>query len=213
MVNEQFLSQQLSDGLADMRVTVTAEQLKQLMSYLQLLVKWNKAFNLTAVREPSEMVERHLLDSLSILPYVRGPHCIDVGSGAGLPGIPLAIMRPDLKITLLDSNGKKSRFQFQAVTALKLTQVNVVNERVEKYQPDRKFDQVMSRAFSSIQDMMQWTRHLGTDQGEWLAMKGIYPHDELQALPDDFRCSRVYPLDVPGSDGERHLVVLERSAD
>jgi len=210
ILNDKQLEQQLRRGIEAMSLEVSDQQQALLMDYLRLLEKWNKAFNLTAVRDPAQMVDRHLLDSLSILPYIKGPNCIDVGSGGGLPGIPVAIVRPDLNITLMDSNGKKSRFQFQAVTALKLTNVTVVNKRVEQYQPEQLFDQVMSRAFSSLQDMMHWTLHLGTENAEWLAMKGVYPEDELQHLPEGVTCKTVHRLDVAGADGERHLALLQR---
>lgn len=210
-MNELQLAQQLRQGIAAMGLEISDDKQSQLMDYLRLLEKWNKAFNLTAVRDPAQMVDRHLLDSLSILPFIKGSNCIDVGSGGGLPGIPVAIVRPDLQITLMDSNGKKSRFQFQAVTALKLDNVTVVNKRVEQYQPDQRFDQVMSRAFSSLEDMMNWTLALGTEDAEWLAMKGVYPEEELQHLPAGVVCHKVHRLEVPGSDGERHLAVLSRS--
>lgn len=204
------LEQQLARGIAAMGLQISDEKQALLMDYLRLLEKWNKAFNLTAVRDPAEMVSRHLLDSLSILPYVTGPRCIDVGSGGGLPGIPLAIVRPDLDITLLDSNGKKSRFQFQAVTALKLNNVQVENKRVEQYQPEQRFDQIISRAFSSMEDMVNWTLHFADTDTRWLAMKGVYPGDELAALPDNIQCQTVHVLNVPGTEGERHLVELQR---
>ncbi|MBB1488340.1 16S rRNA (guanine(527)-N(7))-methyltransferase RsmG [Oceanospirillum sediminis] len=205
------LEQQLAQGITVMGLDISEQQQAALMDYLRLLEKWNKAFNLTAVRDPAEMVSRHLLDSLSILPYVQGPRCIDVGSGGGLPGIPLAIVRPDLEITLLDSNGKKSRFQFQAVTALKLNNVQVENKRVEQYQPEQRFDQIISRAFSSMEDMVNWTLHFADQDTQWLAMKGVYPEDELAVLPDDILCQAVHVLSVPGTDGERHLVELKRA--
>ena len=206
-----MLERQLAQGIEQMGLSVTVAQQALLMDYLRLMEKWNKAINLTAVRDPAEMVTKHLLDSLSILPYVQAERCIDVGSGGGLPGIPLAIVRPDLAVTLLDSNGKKSRFQFQAATALKLSNITVVNKRVEQFQPEQLFDQIISRAFSSIEDMVHWTEHLGAEKAQWLAMKGVYPEAELAALPASLTCSAVHHLAVPGSDGERHLVVLERA--
>ncbi|OPX55685.1 16S rRNA (guanine527-N7)-methyltransferase [Oceanospirillum multiglobuliferum] len=206
-----MLERQLAQGIEQMGLSVTVAQQALLMDYLRLMEKWNKAINLTAVRDPAEMVTKHLLDSLSILPYVQAERCIDVGSGGGLPGIPLAIVRPDLAVTLLDSNGKKSRFQFQAATALKLNNITVVNKRVEQFLPEQLFDQIISRAFSSIEDMVHWTEHLGTKDAQWLAMKGVYPEAELTALPASLTCSAVHHLAVPGSDGERHLVVLERA--
>jgi 16S rRNA (guanine527-N7)-methyltransferase len=206
-----MLEQQLAQGISQMGLDISDEKQAQLMDYLRLLEKWNKAFNLTAVRDPAEMVSRHLLDSLSILPYVKGPRCIDVGSGGGLPGIPLAIVHPEFDITLLDSNGKKSRFQFQAVTTLKLKNVQVENKRVEQFQPEQGFDQIISRAFSSMEDMVNWTKHFADEKTQWLAMKGVYPTDELAALPDNIICQNVHSLQVPGSDGERHLVELKRA--
>lgn len=206
-----MLERQLAQGIEQMGLTISAAQQALLMDYLHLMEKWNKAINITAVRDPAEMVSKHLLDSLSILPYVQGQRCIDVGSGGGLPGIPLAIVRPDLAVTLLDSNGKKSRFQFQAATALKLSNVTVVNKRVEQFQPEALFDQIISRAFSSIEDMVHWTEHLGGEAAQWLAMKGVYPESELAALPASLICSAVHRLEVPGAEGERHLVVLERA--
>ncbi|WP_417225812.1 16S rRNA (guanine(527)-N(7))-methyltransferase RsmG [Amphritea sp.] len=187
------------------------EQYEQLLKYHALLVKWNKTFNLTAVRSPEEMISRHLIDSLSVLPYIDVERLIDVGSGPGLPGIPLAICRPDLPITLLDSNIKKSRFQFQAKAELGLDNVDVIHERVEKYTPDVLFDGVISRAFASLQDMLHWTSHLCASEGVFLAMKGMYPVEEIELLPESINLRQSVRLNVPGTEGERHLLMLGRT--
>ncbi|MBU2967677.1 16S rRNA (guanine(527)-N(7))-methyltransferase RsmG [Amphritea sp. 2_MG-2023] len=187
------------------------EQYIQLLKYHALLVKWNKTFNLTAVRSPEEMISRHLIDSLSVLPYIDVERLIDVGSGPGLPGIPLAICRPDLPITLLDSNIKKSRFQFQAKAELGLDNVDVIHERVEKYTPDVLFDGVISRAFASLQDMLHWTTHLCANDGIFLAMKGMYPVEEIELLPESINLRQSVRLNVPGTEGERHLLMLGRT--
>ncbi|MGB0466006.1 MAG: 16S rRNA (guanine(527)-N(7))-methyltransferase RsmG [Pontibacterium sp.] len=207
---EEQLKQTLTKGIQQMSLSVSDAQVDKLMDYLNLLIKWNKAYNLTAVRDPAEMVSRHLLDSLSILPYIRNAPIIDVGSGPGLPGIPLAICRPDLAVTTLDSNGKKTRFQLQAKLELGLDNLTVVHERVEKYQV-APFTQVVSRAFASLLDMIQWTDHLCHQQGVFLAMKGLYPEEELASLPADFHLKTCHPLNVPGTEGERHLLILGRS--
>lgn len=192
-------------------IQLSDEQYDQLLKYHALLVKWNKAFNLTAVRSPEEMISRHLVDSLSVLPYIEVERLIDVGSGPGLPGIPLAICRPDLPITLLDSNIKKSRFQFQAKAELKLDNVEVIHQRVEQYTPDQLFDGVISRAFASLQDMLHWTGHLCSDDGIFLAMKGMYPVEEVELLPESINLRQSVRLNVPGTEGERHLLMLGRT--
>ena len=193
----------------NLALVLSDEQIDSLITYLQLLVKWNKAYNLTAVREPADMVSRHLVDSLSILPYVKGPRIIDVGSGPGLPGIPLAICRPDLAITTLDSNGKKTRFQNQVKVEMGLTNLTVINGRAEQCSAE-PFNEVISRAFASISDMIHWTAQLCRPDGVFLAMKGIYPDDELAQLPDIYEVKNSFNLDVPGTEGARHLLVLGR---
>lgn len=194
-----------------MKLELSDQQLDKLMQYHALLVKWNKAFNLTAVRSPLDMVTRHLTDSLSVLPHINVERLIDVGSGPGLPGIPLAICRPDLPITLLDSNIKKSRFQFQAKAELGLDNVEVIHERVEKFIPEQRFDGVISRAFASLQDMLHWTEHLCSEQGVFLAMKGMYPAEEIEQLPEQIELRQSIRLDVPDTEGERHLLILGRT--
>ena len=205
---------ELARGAAALGVELSALQQHQLLAYLALLIKWNQAYNLTAVRNPDEMVSRHLLDSLSIVPFVRGAgdDWLDVGSGGGMPGIPLAILFPERRFTTLDSNGKKTRFQTQVKLELKLANLEVVHSRVENFQPARPFAGIVSRAFSSLADFAHWTRHLGDGETRWLAMKGLYPHDELAALPDDFRVEAEHLLQVPGCQGQRHLLILRRNA-
>lgn len=205
-------ARQLSRGAEQMGIALSEHQAEQLLAYMALLNKWNKAYNLTAVRDPNEMVSRHLLDSLSVLPHVEQGRWLDVGSGGGMPGVILAIMLPDSDFTLLDSNGKKTRFLTQVRLELGLDNMQVVNSRVEAFSPDRPFDGIVSRAFSSLADFTELTRHLSTPQTRWLAMKGLYPQDELLALADDFRVQRSIELSVPGSDASRHLLVLQRTA-
>ncbi len=190
-----------------MQLELSMFQQQQLLDYLALLSKWNKAFNLTAVRDPDVMVSRQLLDSLSILPWIRGQHVLDVGTGAGLPGIPLAIARPDLGFTLLDSNGKKTRFVQQAVLQLGLANVGVENTRIEALQSGYCYEQITSRAFASLPDFLRLTRPLLCKEGEFLAMKAIAELDDINSLGDDLQ-ARVEPLMVPGSDAQRRLVVI-----
>ena len=206
-------AEELVRGARQLGIPLDDRQQQLLLAYLALLIKWNKAYNLTAVRDPDEMVSRHLLDSLSVVPFVaeRGDSWLDVGSGGGMPGIPLAIMFPERRFTLLDSNGKKTRFLVQVKLELKLDNLEVVHSRVEAYRPERPFDGISSRAFSSLQDFSDWTRHLGNADTQWLAMKGVHPDDELQALPADFRLSATHVLRVPGCQGQRHLLILRRS--
>lgn len=203
---------ELKHGAELLKITLTAQQQEQLLHYLALLIKWNKAYNLTAVRNPDEMVSRHLLDSLSVIEYVEqyGDHWLDVGSGGGMPGVPLAIMFPQRKFTLLDSNGKKTRFLTQVKLELKLDNLEVIHSRVEAYTPEQSFSGIISRAFSSLADFTNWTRHLGDLKSHWLAMKGVHPDDELQALPEDFRLESCQVLKVPGCQGQRHLLILQR---
>ncbi len=199
-------AEQLAQGLQTMGLEADAQQQQQMLDYLALLRKWNRAFNLTAIRDPDVMVSRQLLDSLSIHRLLQGNRVLDVGSGAGLPGIPLAIMNPDRAFTLLDTNSKKTRFLNQSRLELGLENVQVEQVRVEAYQPEQLFDTITSRAFASLPDMLRLTRHLLAPAGCWLAMKGAVPEDELSTL-DGFRYE-IQQLAVPGEAGERHGVVL-----
>jgi len=207
-------AEELKQGAALLGVDLNETQQEQLLGYLRLLNKWNKAYNLTAVRDPAEMVSRHLLDSLSVAPHVEqgGSRWLDVGSGGGMPGIPLAILFPERSFTLLDSNGKKTRFLTQVKLELKLANLEVVHSRVEEFRPEQPFTGITSRAFSSLRDFAHWTRHLGDLDTCWLAMKGIQPDDELQALPEDFQLERCLVLKVPGCQGQRHLLILRRTS-
>lgn len=202
------MSQQqiLADGLSALGIALPEPVQQKLLDYLALLVKWNKVHNLTAVRDPDEMVTLHLLDSLSVLPHVACSSLLDVGSGAGLPGIPLAIVRPDLQVTVLDSSHKKTTFQRQAKAELGLCNLDVVCARVEDYKPAGRFDCIISRAFSDIAEFMKLTSHLLADGGHWLAMKGVYPYDELAQIKE--ATFEVMPLEVPGLQAQRHLVFI-----
>ncbi|MFP8966916.1 16S rRNA (guanine(527)-N(7))-methyltransferase RsmG [Pokkaliibacter sp. CJK22405] len=211
MQNQAQLEQQLRQGLAKLGLSVEEGAIAKLMAYLGLLVKWNQTYNLTAVRDPQEMVWRHLLDSVSVHPHLIGDNLIDVGTGAGLPGIPLAILNPQRKFTLLDSNGKRTRFLTQVKLNLGLENVVVVNTRVESWQPQPPFDAILSRAFASVQDMVNVTRHLLAPNGCFLAMKGQYPGEEIAALPAEIQVKDSFPLEIPGGEGERHLVVLQQN--
>lgn len=203
-------ARELTDGAAQLGIDLTAGQRDRLLGYLRLLHKWNKAYNLTAVRDPDEMVSRHLLDSLSVLPYVQGDRWLDVGSGGGMPGIILAIMLPQVSFTLLDSNGKKTRFLTQVKLELGLANLSVVQNRVEAFQTEQAFHGIVSRAFSSLADFTNLTRHLSNADTLWLAMKGQYPEEEMAALPVDFEVSDSAQLTVPGCQGSRHLLILRR---
>jgi 16S rRNA (guanine527-N7)-methyltransferase len=211
---EKDLREILVQGANEMKVALTELQISNLLNYIREFDKWNKAYNLSAIRDIRQMVARHLLDSLSVVPYfLKTAHSteniIDVGTGGGLPGIPLAIMFPEKKFTLLDSAGKKARFLFHVKTLLKLDNVNVENRRVEEFQPAQKFNAVISRAFASLQDMTEGCEHLLEDSGVFLAMKGIYPQDELAPIANKIALLECIKLEVAETDGERHLLVLQ----
>lgn len=198
----------LFDGAAKMGIALTEEQQDALLHYLALLFKWNKVYALVSRREGDDWVARHLLDSLAVLPYINGSRVIDVGSGAGLPGIPLALMCPDKQFTLLDSNSKKARFMTQAVIELGLKNVTVVDQRAEEFRPEPGYDCVISRAFATIADMLKVTGHLAISTAQFLAMKGVYPGDELEQLLPGFHVEAVHVLAVPYQQGDRHLAVM-----
>ena len=211
MTDFDNLKQPLSAGIQSLGLGIDAETQACLLHYLALMAKWNRVFNLTAVRSPREMLSHHLLDSLAVMPHVHGVRVLDVGSGPGLPGIPLAITCPERRFTLLDSNGKKTRFMRQATIELGVTNVEVVHDRVESYHPSEGFDTVISRAFASITDFVTLAGPHCRPQGRLLAMKGRYPVDELEALPAGFRVAAVHRLAVPELGAERHLVEIIRN--
>lgn len=203
------LSEKLSNGLAAMGLVLSPAVQQKMLDYLSLLAKWNKVHNLTAVRELEDMVTLHLLDSLAVLPHLSASHVLDVGSGGGLPGIPLALALPELQMTVLDSSHKKATFLRQAKAELGLDNLQVVCERVEVYQPKQKFDAIISRAFSDVSEFVRLTQHLLAQDGMWLAMKGVHPYDELAQTTDV--TAQVLTLTIPELDAQRHLVVLNRS--
>ena len=180
----------------------------RLIAFIHMLEKWNRQYNLTAVRDPEQMIPRHLLDSLSVLPFLHGARAIDIGTGAGLPGIPLALARPDLSFTLLDSNAKKISFVRQALHELDIRNVVVTQARAEKFQPPEKFDTLVTRAFAALAQIVAVGGHLLAPGGRLLAMKGVAPTEEVAALNGNYRVD-IKALSVPGLDAERHLVILE----
>ena len=192
-----------------MRLDLDEAVREALLIYLQLLARWNATYNLSAIRDPGEMLVRHIFDSLSVCPLLHGRRLADIGTGPGLPGIPLALACPDLEVTLVESNGKKTRFLREAVRTLSLdARCAVVQTRVEQYRPDQSFDTVTSRAFASLVDFVTASRHLLAPDGRWLAMKGRRPDDEIAELPADIRVESVVPLTVPDLAGERHAVIM-----
>ena len=212
---DAVLSAGLSAGIKELDLDCPLDVQAQLLDYVRLLHKWNGVYNLTAVRDPAEMVTRHLLDSLTVFPFLQGQRILDVGTGAGLPGIPLALLsaqsHPKRQFVLLDSNSKKTRFMQQAVAELGLRNVQVVHARTESFQPEHKFDVVVSRAFASVADMLAGAgRHCAPD-GVILAMKGADPAAELLDLDPGFVVEQVHRLVVPGLDEDRHLVSLRRA--
>jgi 16S rRNA (guanine527-N7)-methyltransferase len=207
MNNSQFLAAALQRN----DHTITPELQQQLLHYLDLMQRWNKIANLTAITEFEEMVWLHLLDSLSINSYLHGTHILDAGTGAGLPGIPLALLQPQKQFVLLDSNNKKTRFLTQVILELKLANVEAVHSRCEDFQPTRLFDSIVSRAFSSIAVMLEKTQHLLAANGQFLAMKGAYPDEELKNLPAGFDVIAVHKLTIKGLPAERHLVCIKKN--
>lgn len=191
-------------------IALPDRQKQQLLGYVGMLDKWNKAYNLTSVRDPQQMLVRHILDSIVVNPHLQGSRFIDVGTGPGLPGIPLAIVRPDSHFTLLDSLGKRVRFLRQVQHELGLTNVEPVQSRVEAFPAEPPFDGVISRAFASLQDMLTWCHHLpAKGLGRFYALKGVRPDEELAQLPEGIELESVVRLQVPELEGERHLVVLK----
>ncbi|QLK24015.1 16S rRNA (guanine(527)-N(7))-methyltransferase RsmG [Raoultella ornithinolytica] len=199
----------LSRLLAEAGISLTDHQKNQLVAYVGMLDKWNKAYNLTSVRDPNEMLIRHILDSIVVAPYLQGTRFIDVGTGPGLPGIPLAIVLPQAHFTLLDSLGKRVRFLRQVQHELKLENIAPVQSRVEDFPAEPPFDGVISRAFASLNDMVSWCHHLPSETGCFYALKGGAQEDEMANLPEGYTVSEIIRLHVPELEGERHLVVIK----
>ena len=211
LATSSMLRQRLDDGLASLGIDLDVPQRAQLLQYIALLEKWNKVYNLTAVREPERMIDLHILDSLSVLPHLGAcSNIVDVGTGGGLPGIPLAVANPNLHVTMLDAVAKKTAFVRQAIGELGLKNADVETARVEVYVSTSKFDRVISRAFADLKDFVDGAGHLCADAGSMLAMKGVYPHDEIGRLPAGFVAKQVIALNVPGVEGRRHLVVIKK---
>lgn len=202
----------LSVLLKSAGISLSDQQKQQLVGYVEMLHKWNKAYNLTSVRDPEQMLVRHILDSIVVEPHLSGDRFIDVGTGPGLPGIPLAIVRPQSHFTLLDSLGKRVRFLKQVQHELKLENISPIQSRVEDFPAEPPFDGVISRAFASLTDMVTWCHHLPGQQGRFYALKGVLPEDEIAALPAGLTVENVLPLSVPQLEGERHLVIIAPSA-
>ena len=200
----------LQDCLANTTLEVSNEQQVLLIKFVLMMDKWNKAYNLTSVRNPRQMVIKHIVDSIVIAPYLDQQNYIDVGTGPGLPGIPLAIMLPQKHFVLLDSLGKRVRFMKQAGFELGLQNIEPVQSRVEQYHSDLRLNGVLSRAFASLKDMLHWCQHLVDSDGVFLALKGQYPAEELAQLPENFHLQESIELKVPGLEGERHLIKIKK---
>lgn len=194
------------EGLESLGCTPDEQQLKLLKKYVDMLERWNKTYNLTSVRDPKGMIPVHIFDSLVVADFIQGENCLDVGSGAGLPTIPLAIMQPDREFTSLDTNGKKTRFVQQAIIELGLKNTNVSQARIEKWSAPKPFDAIISRAFSSVFDFVTASSPHLSEQGILYAMKGQYPEAEMQYLPKQYTLNKSHELNVPFVDGERHLL-------
>ncbi|HEY6863099.1 MAG TPA: 16S rRNA (guanine(527)-N(7))-methyltransferase RsmG [Burkholderiales bacterium] len=203
---------QLDRGLGELGLELDRNARKRLLAFAELLEKWNRVYNLTAIRGADQIVSGHLLDCLAIVPHIPSTgRALDVGSGAGFPGIPLALARPRMQVTLLDSNQKKAAFLRQAVGELQLDNATVIEDRVEAWQPQEKFDVVVSRALTDTGEFVRWSRHLLAPGGVFAAMKGVVPRDEFEGLPQGYRVRDTVRLTVPGLEAQRHLILVERA--
>jgi len=202
----------LTSLLQAAKISLSDQQKQQLVAYVGLLDKWNKAYNRTSVRDPQQMLVRHILDSIVVAPHLQGSRFIDVGTGPGLPGIPLAIVMPEAHFTLLDSLGKRVRFLRQVQHELGLTNIEPVQSRVEAFPSEPPFDGVISRAFASLEDMVSWCHHLPAENGRFYALKGVRPDEEIASLPAGYALDKVISLHVPQLEGERHLVIVARNS-
>ncbi|MCF2947209.1 16S rRNA (guanine(527)-N(7))-methyltransferase RsmG [Paraglaciecola aquimarina] len=207
---ESSLLAVLQDSLQECDLVVTQQQKEKLVKYVLMMNKWNKAYNLTSVRDPQQMIIKHIVDSIVVAPYLDKTQYIDVGTGPGLPGIPLAIMCPEKHFILLDSLGKRVRFMKQVAFELKIQNIQPVQSRVEDFKPEVELDGVLSRAFASLKDMLHWCQHLVDSQGTFLALKGQLPVDEIEQLPSGFNVQETIKLDVPKLEGERHIVKIKK---
>lgn len=205
------LAEQLRAGLRSLGLVLTQEAQDKLLAYVALMVKWNRTYNLTSVREPQDMLAVHVLDSLSVLAHLPTGSLVDVGSGGGLPGIPLAICEPSRAVALVESNQKKSAFQRQVQIELGLANLQVVRRRAEEYVPQKGFDVVISRAFASIADFISVAEHLCVPTGVMAAMKGVFPEEEIAHIPPRFHVEQSTALEVPGVEGARHLILIRRT--
>lgn len=211
--DREALQRLLEEGIKELGLQVSVSQRSQLMDYLALMFKWNAVYNLTSLRDPLQMVTHHLLDSLAAVPAFEGSsNILDVGSGGGLPGIVLAITRPDMKVSMIDTVHKKTAFLTQVKAELGLSNTAVYTMRVEQLQVSEKFDVITSRAFADLSDFVNWSEHLLADGGRYIALKGVAPEDERQRLPEQWKVARVQALQVPKLGAERHLVFIERQA-
>lgn len=201
----------LQRAAAENKLVLTDAIQSQLTQYLELMLTWNRVFNLTSITDPKEMVYLHLIDSLLVAPHLHGNKMLDIGTGAGLPGIPLAILHPEQHWTLLDKNNKKTRFLTQAVATLGLKNVTVAHTRGEDFQPPHRFDSILSRAFGTLHLFTETTAHLLADDGLLIAMKGKYPQDELNEVPDPFKVVDIIPVTMQGMTIERHIIRLKRA--
>jgi 16S rRNA (guanine527-N7)-methyltransferase len=206
------LAQVLSDGINEMKLDITPAQQEKLLDYLALMNKWNSVYNLTSLRDPMQMVTHHLLDSLAAVPAFAGArNVLDVGAGGGLPGIVLAISRPDMKVSMIDTVHKKTAFLKQVKAELELTNVSVHTMKVQELEVSDKFDVITSRAFADLSDFVEWSGHLLAEGGKFIALKGVAPSEERERLPAQWKVTDLQPLQVPRLGAERHLVFIERS--
>jgi len=205
------LSQVLTNGLNDLKLAVSEKQHEQLLDYLALLNKWNKVYNLTSVRDPMQMMTLHLLDSLAAVPAFAGAqNVLDVGAGGGLPGIVLAIARPDMQVSMIDTVHKKTAFLTQVKAELGLSNATIYTKKVQELEAKQPFDVITSRAFADLSDFVNWSGHLLAEGGQFIALKGTAPADERERLPAPWKVSDLQPLQVPGLDAERHLVFIRK---
>lgn len=211
MITFTELHTELLNQLNQNHLSINEIMSKKLIEYVMLLHKWNQIHNLTSIREPLQMLSKHIIDSLSIGPYLQGPSILDVGTGAGLPGIPLAMTHPHYHFVLLDSNGKKTRFLTHVLQTLLIPNIDIILMRVEKYHPENCFNSIVSRAFSHLNEFLQKTKHLCCENGIFLAMKGQYPIKEINALEPYFKLIDTKSLQIMGLDEQRHLLILKNN--